>query len=256
MALSLVSLNIEGSKHLATALPFVVSRNADIVCIQELLGRDIKRFEEAFGAPCFYAPMTLLPPGAPLNQTEEPVPFGIGMFSRVPLTGQRLHYIHEAPEGIRNFIEDTTHTKRQTQHVLMLVSDVEKDGIQYRIGTTHFTWTPEGDADEYQREDIETLFSIAHVEAPLTLCGDFNAPRGREIFSALTTRFKVNIPAHYATSIDVSLHRNGKIRPRDFDDKMVDYLFTTSTYTAKNVELVFGVSDHAAIVATIEKAPH
>ncbi len=36
-------------------------------------------------------------------------------------------------------------------------------------------------------------------------------------------------------------------------DKMVDGLFTTPAYRASDVRLQFGVSDHVAIVATIEK---
>lgn len=32
---------------------------------------------------------------------------------------------------------------------------------------------------------------------------------------------------------------------------MVDYIFTQPPYDVKNVKLVFGVSDHAAIIADI-----
>ncbi len=67
----------------------------------------------------------------------------------------------------------------------------------------------------------------------------------------LAPKYKDNIPSHYKTSIDAALHRAGKERPEGLADKMVDGLFTTPGYTAVDVRLQFGVSDHAAIVATI-----
>ena len=82
---------------------------------------------------------------------------------------------------------------------------------------------------------------------PFVLAGDFNAPRGGEIFSHIAERYTDNIPPHYTTSIDGTLHRAGPI------PFMVDGLFTTPSYRAKGVHLEFGVSDHAAVAATIEK---
>jgi endonuclease/exonuclease/phosphatase family metal-dependent hydrolase len=99
---------------------------------------------------------------------------------------------------------------------------------------------------------------ILETQGEFVLTGDFNAPRMHkgnpgEIFSAIASRYTDNIPVHYETSIDASLHRNGKTRPLDFVDKMVDGLFTTPVYTAHDVGLHFGVSDHAAVSAIISK---
>ena len=90
------------------------------------------------------------------------------------------------------------------------------------------------------------------------LCGDFNAPRmyeGKpgEIFAMLAAKFKDNIPAIYETSIDVSLHRNGKTNAQELSDKMVDGLFTTPAYEASDVVLHPDISDHYAISATITR---
>ena len=254
MSLSLVSINIEGSKHLDTVEAFLRERNPDVVCIQELCEHDIPRFEAIMGAPLYFARMVNLRPGSPLSLREESAPLGIGVCARTPILRQVTHTYH-APEGELgefNESDDDVHLKRRTQNLALVVSDIEKDGVLYRVGTTHFTWTPKGGADEYQRTDVRALLSITEAEAPLILCGDFNAPRGGEIFSVLLENFKDNIPSHFNTSIDVTLHRSGKARPRDFDDKMVDGLFTSPEYAAKYVDLVFGVSDHAAIVATLD----
>jgi hypothetical protein len=82
----------------------------------------------------------------------------------------------------------------------------------------------------------------------MALFGDFNAPRGKEIFSIFTEKLKDNIPLNYETSLDENLHRAGKLT------YMVDGCFTTPEYVASDVELRFGVSDHAAVLATITKA--
>jgi endonuclease/exonuclease/phosphatase family metal-dependent hydrolase len=79
----------------------------------------------------------------------------------------------------------------------------------------------------------------------IILCGDFNAPRGREIFSRLAKRWHDNVPLHYVTSIDPKLHRAGPLQ------LMVDGVFSTTDYRVRNVVLHQGVSDHCAITADI-----
>jgi endonuclease/exonuclease/phosphatase family metal-dependent hydrolase len=88
-------------------------------------------------------------------------------------------------------------------------------------------------------------------EKDFALCGDFNAPRGGEIFTTLASHYTDNIPSKYETSIHVALHRAGSVDGARLAHLMVDGLFTTSGYAASDVRLEFGVSDHAAIVATI-----
>ena len=77
------------------------------------------------------------------------------------------------------------------------------------------------------------------------LCGDFNAPRGGEIFGLLAQKYKDNVPQKYTTSIDGILHRAG---PLPF---MVDGLFSTPGYTVSHVEMVCGISDHCALIANV-----
>jgi endonuclease/exonuclease/phosphatase family metal-dependent hydrolase len=133
----------------------------------------------------------------------------------------------------------------------VLFSTVAKDDIPYRIATTHFTWSEKGRATDTQREHLHSLLSALETEKELVLCGDFNMPRGGELFSTLAERYKDTIPPEYVTSIDVSLHRNRLDDPEELSQKMVDGLFTTPEYLAQNVRLVSGLSDHMAITATI-----
>jgi endonuclease/exonuclease/phosphatase family metal-dependent hydrolase len=78
------------------------------------------------------------------------------------------------------------------------------------------------------------------------LTGDFNAPRGRATWDTLAAKYKDNIPARYTSSIDPS-HRAGE------SPYVVDGIFTTPEYEARNVELHEGISDHKAVTATVVK---
>jgi endonuclease/exonuclease/phosphatase family metal-dependent hydrolase len=127
----------------------------------------------------------------------------------------------------------------------MLSCEIEKEGETFRVATTHFTWTPDGSADDYQRADVKKLLAILGGMGEFVLTGDFNAPRGGEIFGTLAEKYKDNVPSHYTTSIDGALHRAGPL------ELMVDGIFSTPGYAVSDVELVAGVSDHKAIVATV-----
>src|SRR3989344_7187115 len=83
--LQLISLNIERSLHLPRIIPFFEKEQADVVCLQELYQRDIKRISEALrGAACLFAPMT--------RHTREMPPeiMGVGIFSRLPVRSSEV----------------------------------------------------------------------------------------------------------------------------------------------------------------------
>lgn len=249
--MKLISLNIERSKHLDLVLPFLREQQADVVCLQEVIERDFDALQEAIGAvervyaPCIYHP-------AEIELALE----GDAIFSRVPLASQEVRYYRGTADDIKTMRlsekGDPTDAATDQTCALVLV-DVEIEDARFSVGTTHFTWTPKGAATDEQRTDMRALLSILG-EREVVLTGDFNAPRGGEIFAMLAERFKDNVPPHHKTSIDITIHRAGRDRPHELADKMVDGLFTSSDYVAESVELVNGVSDHMAIVATIRKA--
>ena len=233
--LSLVSVNIEGDRHLDRVLPFLAERAPDVVCVQELFEKDVPHFESAIGSGVF-VPMT----------RHRPTLQGIGIFSVFLGRSQSFHYAGGS-EDLVNFDTTSMEARHRTQRRVLLTAEITKDGVLFKIGTTHFTWTPDGEADEYQRADLAGLFTSLEHEDEIVFCGDFNAPRGKEIFSAIAARYHDNIPPHYTTSLDSALHRAGPL------PYMVDGLFSTPGYAVTNVELVCDVSDHCAIVADIER---
>lgn len=247
MALSLVSVNIERDKHLERVVPFVEERNPDVLCLQEVSESHLPLFTKLGYTPLF-APMLLW------ARDGTDTPQGLGIFSKTPFVDTNVEQYAGQPGPIMRFDETTTHTKQATEKYLLATADIAHEDAIYRICTTHFTWTPDGEADDYQRADIAKLLALLSKQGEFALCGDFNAPRGGEIFAQLAERYTDNIPTHYEGSLDLTLHRAGQKDGERLKKLMVDGLFTTAGYQTENTELVFGVSDHAAIVSTITKA--
>ena len=243
-SISLISLNIERSKHLGTVVPFLKERNADVVCLQEVVEHDIPRLEEVVGPCCIFRRETLV--------TNEGIE-GVGIFSRGEVHSNAAHCYVGTSGGLPTFDPTSAPTKHLTQNLWLLFCNLAFAEESFRIATTHFTWTPNGYPDDDQRRDIHSLLDLLGTSGEFVLAGDFNAPRGGEIFTQLAEKYKDNIPSKYITSLDISLHRAGKNKPHELVDKMVDGLFSTPGYRVSDVELIPGISDHCAIVASVAK---
>jgi len=247
--LKLIFLNIERSKHLDLVIPFLQKEQADVVCLQEVDEKDMPLITKTIEAQSYaFSPMLRA-----AQEVERPV-VGIGVFSHLPALRIDEYYY----AGSRQELPEQTHDMQPTDvecpgNEAVSVLDVQIDGNIYRIASTHFAWSPQGKATDRQRTDMQALLRVVSTLGEFVLCGDFNAPRGGEIWNELANRYQDNIPPEYKTSIDVNLHRAGKDRPQELADKMVDGLFTTPHYKASGVRLVSGVSDHMAVVATISR---
>lgn len=253
MSLAFASVNIELSKHLDRVEAFLNSEKPDVLCVQELYEHDGARIASAMGnADWRFAAMSRHPEVA-----GEPI-MGIGIFSRIGISTHSVHYYRGDPDSIPVFKWNDPATFR-IKNLPLLVADVTGGGGTYRCATTHFTWTPDGSADDAQREDLAALFGVLDTLGEFVLAGDFNAPRGGEIFTKLAARYTDNIPSEHVWSIDLELHRagGGKIqsdaKAMGYEGFMVDGLFTTPAYQASNVKMHSGVSDHMAINAQINK---
>lgn len=245
--IKLVSINIERSKHFDLVVPFIRREAPDVLCIQELLQRDALVLADAYGSePLEYAPMTR-------HQDEEGKPVtGVAVFSKLTVVSHdAVYYV-----GTRDVIPEHGETpdRGARMNCAVALADIEKDGAVFRVGTTHFTWSERGLPDDTQRRSVRALIRVLEGLGEFVLCGDFNAPRGGEIFSVLAERYQDNIPPQYGTSIDLDLHRAGHLPAEKMDEKMVDGLFSTPAYVASGVRFEFGLSDHAGIIATIERA--
>jgi len=238
--LTVATLNIDWKKNLPTVFPFLLRQRADVICLQEVCEDALLDIAEAAGAHYFYAPMC----GGGIHGTLGTV--GIAIFSRLPLRRGHAHYYVGDPARIVELDERTLESRHATTYRAVVFIEVQKGDTVYRIANTHFTWTPDGKADEFQRQDLQALLSILKNKGEFLLCGDFNAPRGGEIFSTLSRCLKDNVPANCISSLDPERHRVKT-------PLMVDGIFSTPGYTVSDATMTFGVSDHAALTARVSR---
>lgn len=232
-----ISVNIEQQHHLSEVRNFLAEQQADIVCFQEVLQRDLLPFEQEFNYQSVFAPMHDLSSDS-LDRK------GVAVLFRGQLSQRQLIYYGgfvpgERPKNPATIVPD---------HCVLLAADLSIDGTRYSVATTHFTWSFGGQVIEAQQQNLARLLANLEPYNELILCGDFNSPRGSEIFDTLAHKFRDNVPTEVTSTIDGSLHRAGEL------PFVVDGLFTTDHYQATEVGVLRGVSDHCAIVATIERA--
>jgi endonuclease/exonuclease/phosphatase family metal-dependent hydrolase len=247
--LKLACLNLEGSKHLPAAEAFLRATQPDVLCLQELYQADLPLFEDLMGQPLLFAPMTRREPGQVL---------GLGLGARGTLTQPACHYYKGDGRAVPTFrrYAGTPLVDTASLHHALLAATV--GGL--RIATTHLTWTPDGHPTPEQLADADRLLALAQAEAQthggLVLCGDFNAPRGLPTFAKLAAAFSDAIPAHYTTSLDLTLHRvrHNPVEAARVATYMVDGLFHTPDYRVSEVTFTGGISDHMALTAMLDRA--
>ncbi len=245
--MKIISVNIELDKHYDTVLPFLKKENPDVICLQELIEADFEVFKKELGLDGVYKPTDYI--YSPVYDGPKNVRHGQGIFAKKILSSTYEYYVGSETNINRSFEEYFSGEEGRENHVLLSAQVADSSGKEFTIATTHFTLTHHGEATPHQLENLEKLFGALEKLPEFALVGDFNAPRGNKTFDMLAQKYKDNIPAHYTTSIDMSMHRN---KHNKFEN-MVDGLFTTPGYIAKNVRLQDRVSDHMAIVADIEK---
>ncbi|MEP7166736.1 MAG: endonuclease/exonuclease/phosphatase family protein [Candidatus Woesebacteria bacterium] len=241
MALKLLTLNIEGDNHYDTIFPFVQKENPDVICMQEVYKVDLPHLQEQLHMEYVFLPLSNVTADNPYRKAKKGIE-GVVVFSKLPVVQSGSCYYESQP--VDTSIHDSSPGGERRG---LLWVDVQKDGETFRIATTHFTWSPNGSVTALQRGDLKNLLESLQDVEPDVLCGDFNAPRGKEIFDTLATHFTDNVPKDITTSIDQNLHRVKGLQ------YMVDGFFTDKSITVNDVRVIDGVSDHCAIVGAIER---
>lgn len=247
MPLSLLHLNIENDRHIERIEPLLRERQPDVVCFQELFAEDVPFFEKILDATCFFVPMMRA-----VHKERGRLTEGLGIFSKTGFTATDSHQLGGKEGELVDYAGTTIEEKSQTQRYMLAVADVPHEGHTFRIATTHFPVTFEGGEHPIQDAVADRFLSVIDTIGDVVVTGDFNAPRKYPVFTRLSGRLTDNVPQQYETSIYAPLHRNGKIRPNDFDDKMVDGIFSTPGYRVSGVEMICGVSDHCALVGLVD----
>lgn len=239
--IKIVSVNIEGARHLDLVRGFLEIENPEVIFLQEAFENDANFFAKHFGMEMVYAPMTVRPRNDGMD--NEMQVWGAAILSKYPIIERSVDF-YVGSKDLLEVYEDETKggVRKPFLHVC-----TEKERRRFNFANTHFTWTPDGQPTLEQREHLEKLLDLLSQHPDIVLCGDFNAPRGGEVWSRLASIYKDNIPEFVTTTVDKNKHRAGDLQ------LVVDGLFSTPEYEVSNVEIVDGVSDHCAIVASIEK---
>lgn len=257
MAIRLVTLNMERDKHLDRVYAFLEREQPDVACLQEVFEEDAARLARLLGASYTFLPMVY----QKRHTGEGYAAQGVAILSRMQVLDEGGTYYHRShPEDILYYVSGTALDNRANMAMCFVYVDVVPftgASEPVRIITTHFTWSPNGLIHEHQKQDMEVLLYELSRMGEFVLTGDFNVPRGyNEIYDILADRFTDEVPRHFETSLDLTLHR-----VRDMPEErerlskyMVDYIFTTDAYRMEDVSLRFGLSDHAAVVGVVRRA--
>lgn len=238
-----LSLNIEGNKHLDLVEAFLLKHRPNLIALQEVNEEDVVYLTSILGYQyCFESMVTMYNP-----KLKRFIKWGLLIMwdKSFTLSETKVHH-YFTYEGSHE--EIIARRKPNDHDRLLLVAHLQRGDDSYRIVNTHFIWTLRGSVSELQRTTLKTmlqLLSVHEYDTGFILCGDFNAPRGKEIWDALALKFKDNIPKNITTTIDQQLHRAKGLQ------RVVDGVFTTKHYSVSGVEVIGGVSDHMAILATI-----
>ncbi|MEI6478809.1 MAG: endonuclease/exonuclease/phosphatase family protein [bacterium] len=247
--MKLISLNIELNKHRDLVLGFLKKEKSDVICLQEILEADFpiykKELEMEGVLEMWYQMDSTRDSHHPELQGQK---HGIAILTK-KIIGSGLNYYNGSKENVIKPSNDLSANKTiQNNNVFLWIETENNEGERFKFITTHLPVTAKGETTDYQLKVVDLLIRELEKIPEFILCGDTNAPRGKEAFSRIAAKYKDNIPPEYETSLDQNLHRVKGLM------YMVDGLFTTPSYKAVNVKLVDGVSDHMAIVANIEKA--
>jgi len=182
--------------------------------------------------------------------------YGLAILCRGSARFTEHHYAGLAEPTFTEFDEkEFSAAKEQAlQRYILGGIEVMKDGVPYKIFTTHF---PISDmysrVNDFQREAMASMLGILSTQGEYVLCGDFNTSRHSaapddELWNMMTAQMRDNIPAEINSSIDNTIHRAGKTG-LDFEKLriLVDGVFSTPAYIVSEVEMISGVSDHKAV---------
>lgn len=246
--MKMLSLNVEGDKHLGVVKEFVRREKADIALFMEVFEDRKTDFVQDIYPYTAYAPNMIL------DQNEHKIipgnrKFGVMIVSKYKLANVKLFY----PDKRHNFENLPVYDGKDVRHApVVLFADVVVGNEIYRVGTTHFTWTPNGSVSEEQKKDISSLLGYLSNMGEFVLAGDFNIPRGNESYMMIAKKYKDNVPEDISTTIDPELHYANKEESGRVSI-VVDHMFSTPKYEVGGMRVECGVSDHCALISEIER---
>lgn len=234
MATKIVSINVERHKHFERVVDFLKKEDPEVICLMEVCEGDVAVLAGENYPYRIYAPNDVMPENEGSGTT------GVAILSKQMMDGYEVFYCGEKADAHLINPGVGSHTPAL---VLAQIGTLQ-------IATIHFTWTPDGSVDDKQRHHMEVLLDYLNTKGELVICGDFNIPRGNEMYLRLAEKYKDNIPLGIDTTLDPTLHRANFENPGKLK-YVVDYVWSTPSYEASEVRVEKGVSDHCGLVFEI-----
>lgn len=236
----ILSLNIEGHRHRDRIKDFFLKESFDVIFLQELFKNDVEFFKDcADSTYTLFSPMIKRQDFRGEQQlTKSPIEImGVGVFSKLPINWSATLFYSGSITKIPFF---STNENQNVNHIILAI-DIATKNKKLRLATTHFTWSPEGQATDLQREHLTKMLQICETFKIDFICGDFNAPRGREIFARIEEHYTDNVPKDVTTTLDKNFHRAGDLQ------YVVDGLFTKPPLVMTHTKVHSGISDHMGV---------
>lgn len=237
--IKLISVNIEGDKHLPAVEKLIERERPDVVCLQEVFETDFDHLTRKFRLRGKLVPTVWIDEGGAPRFLKRGV-FGNAILSHLPGRFAGQYYFQRRRQKLPNYQGYPNAGHR------VLVWHTANNNLT--IATTHFTWSRGGQVTQRQRQEMRSLLKLIDKLKPDILCGDFNTARGGKLWAQLLEQFTDNLPPEVDSTLDPTLHyaKGCKI--------VVDGFFTapTSQIKVKSLRLAGGISDHLAIVATCQ----
>lgn len=238
--MKIFSLNIEGINHFERFIPVILQEQPDVICLQEVFEADIAFLERTFSMKGFFAPVARLEFGGNFAHIGEKGSWGIALFSKKVDSPPLIEYYFGS-------VEVPVLDQPECGSRPLICADIlDRNGTIFKVISTHFTWSPDGEINEAQSRDAIALKRLLASKGEFVLCGDLNAPSGRAAFALLSEGLIDWLPSELNSTLDPVLHRYGSSL-----QLVVDALLTTPGLTAESVRVISGVSDHRAVVAEI-----
>jgi endonuclease/exonuclease/phosphatase family metal-dependent hydrolase len=242
--LKLISLNLEGHRHLHRALPFLEQQKAEIICFQEVFQSDLALLEKKLQMKAIFTPTWRVSQNQHYHLGQDLL--GIALFSTLAHQAPKIRYYHKSLKTLPGYLGPGTCARA------LLWTNFTKNQQNFTIATTHFTWGMPDQTDEIQKPHLKKLLKILKAIPEFVLAGDFNAPRGQKTYKTLAKLYTDHIPVSVTSTLDPHLHYANRKKPNSVQ-LVVDYVFSTRHYQAHQVKIRCGLSDHCAVIAQIEK---
>ncbi len=244
--MKVVNINVERNKHLDKVINFLQKEDADVVCFQEMMDVSVQKVSDALKMKSSFTPFAILQ-GWSDECCVDGNKWGVAILTKNEhkVLGEKLYQGDGKMRIYENGKWKSSNHDLISRFVLLVKAYVDEN--EYVVGTTHFTYTPDGLPDSFQEKSADNLLDSLREYENMILCGDFNVPRKiNKIYKKIKEEFKDNIPLEYDSSLDPKMHRAKGLK------RMVDYVWSRGNHVVSNVGLKTGVSDHCAVVADVK----